>query len=332
MKEILITENESNQRLDRFLQKLLPNASKGFIQKMLRKKNIKLNQQKAEASDFLKIDDCVTLYFSDETYKKFSRQLNEADYYQKSALSDSINPVFESDHLLVVNKPAGLLTQPDKSGEKSLIDQALTYLIDKKAYDPNRELTFAPACSNRLDRNTSGIVLIPKDFKTLQMVNQAIRKRETRKIYLTLVVGETEASGCCRHYFEKSSETNRSSVADTLSSGKQQSVLLNYRRLAMRQNTSLLEIDLKTGKSHQIRVQLAHINHPIIGDPKYGDPDINKQFRKNYQLKFQLLHSFSYCLDDQCYTAPIPDNFLKILKDLNYDMTLLKELTHGLLE
>lgn len=332
MKEILITENESNQRLDRFLQKLLPNASKGFLQKMLRKKNIKLNQQKAEASDFLKIDDCVTLYFSDETFEKFSRQEKQRDLNRDSSLADAIDPVYESDQLLVVNKPAGLLTQPDKSDEKSLIDQALAYLIDKKAYDPSRELTFVPACSNRLDRNTSGIVVIPKDFKTLQMVNQAIRKRETRKIYLALVSGKTKGSGTCQHYFEKSTDTNLASVADHLSGDKQQSVLLDFRRLATSQNTSLLEVNLKTGKSHQIRVQLAHINHPIIGDPKYGNVDINQQFRKNYQLKSQLLHSFRYCFDEQCFTAPIPENFLKILKDLHYDSTLLKELTHGLLE
>ncbi|WKY47180.1 RluA family pseudouridine synthase [Eubacteriaceae bacterium ES3] len=332
MKELTITENESRQRLDRFLQKLLPNASKGFIQKMLRKKNIKLNHSKAEASTLLKVDDCVTLYFSDETFLKFSESPKDNQSLQDPTLTASLDRVYESEHLLVVNKPAGLLTQPDKSGESSLIDQALAYLISTKAYNPANEITFVPACSNRLDRNTSGIVLIPKDFKTLQQVNQSIRERQTRKNYLALVSGLTPDSGSCSHYFEKSAAQNRSSVASTPINDKAQTVLLHYRRLAAYNNTSLLEIDLKTGRSHQIRVQLSHIGHPIVGDPKYGDAEVNQLFKKNYQLKSQLLHSHTYCLLDQCFTAPIPALFLRVLNALHYDPDLLKELSHGILE
>ena len=182
MKEIRITKNEENQRLDKFLLKYMNKASKGFLYKMLRKKRIKYNGGRAEGSELLKAGDTLQLYLAEETISSFMEEKTVAEAKRHFAI------VYEDDDILVVSKPAGLLTHPEKSSDKdTLIDQILYYLYQKGQYLPEADSSFTPALCNRLDRNTSGIVIAGKTLKGVQAVNETIRSHKLDKYYLTLV-------------------------------------------------------------------------------------------------------------------------------------------------
>lgn len=327
MKKFIISPNESNQRLDRFLMKLMPKAPKSFIQKMIRKKNIKCNGLKADPALLLKEGDQLLIYFSDQTFAKFSPSAPSRRETLTVACQQELNIIAESPSLLVINKPANLLTQPDHSGQSSLIDLALDYLIATGAYDPQKEITFRPACSNRLDRNTTGIVLIPKDYPSLQAINGLIRQKKVQKYYLALVDGLVENSGSCRDFGTKDQEANRTKVSETKLTKDSQLMALNYQPLESRSNTSLLKIDLLTGRSHQIRAQLAHLGHPILGDPKYGKASVNQKLKSDYQITSQLLHAHQYRLPalNYSFSASPPAAFLKLAGDLGYHYFSLKE-------
>ncbi len=325
MKEFIISPNESNQRLDRFLMKLMPAASKGFIQKMIRKKNIKCNGQKSNPSQLLEEGDHILIYFSDQTFAKFSPPTKASSV--KVSCQQKLDIVAESPSLLVINKPANLLTQPDHSGQASLIDLALDYLIATGAYDPQKEITFRPACSNRLDRNTTGIVLIPKDYKTLQTINGLIRQKKVKKYYLALVAGLVESPGRCLDFGTKDQDANRTEVSDGQLTKDSLIMELNYQPLESRSKTSLLKIDLLTGRSHQIRAQLAHLGHPILGDPKYGRALANQKLKGDDQITSQLLHANHYLIPalDYNFSAPPPASFLRLAEELGYHYFSLKE-------
>ena len=289
MKELYIDTNAAGQRIDRYLLKRFPRASKGFLQKMLRKKQITLNQGRAQPQAFLNEGDCIQVFFSDETIAHFSdngQTVPKPPIPPNNTLFDQ--PVYEDEHILVVNKPDGLLTQPDASGEPALSDWLSTAI-------KNDGGTFHPAPSNRLDKNTSGIIMIPKDYPTQKLVNATIRSRSILKEYLALVKG---------------------TIAPSLTLRDQ----LGCVRIASNQDTSLVRIRLFTGRAHQIRVQLAAANHPIIGDPKYGNRAVNNAFFERYGLRRQLLHSVHYAIPDLSYDfkAPVPQDFQSILRDLGY--------------
>jgi len=324
MKEIIVTENESNQRLDRFLGKLMPQASKGFLQKMLRKKRIKLNGQKSEPNTVITPGDKLQIYFSEETILGF-RNVAKTEKSLKSNVPLDI--IFEDTDLLVINKPVELLTQPDKTGEASLIDLAVSYLTDKGDYDPIANLTFTPACANRLDKNTTGIVLVPKNFQTLQAVNEAIREDATKKVYFAMVLGEPPEKGEIIGYLKKDPETNTVTFSEEPTSDKDKKAQLSYQNLGCRSGYSLLKITLGTGRSHQIRVQLAAMGYPILGDPKYGNRRLNIRLYEDFGVRSQLLHSASFTLTPmhKTFLAPLPLNFEKILRSFGFKATLTME-------
>jgi 23S rRNA pseudouridine955/2504/2580 synthase len=325
MKEIIISENESNQRIDRFLGKLLPQASKGFLQKMLRKKRIKLNGAKSDPNTILTVGDTLQIYFSDETIEGFRNSNHNKKLSSKKM--ESLNIVFEDDNLLVLNKPVELLTQPDKTETTSLIDMAVSYLIETGSYDPQTNLTFTPACANRIDKNTSGLVIVPKTYKSLQMVTAAIREDATEKVYLTLVLGITPAEGEIIGYINKDPKTNTVTFSKESTSSSDKKAELTYTTLFSRSGYSLLKVNLLTGRSHQIRVQLAAIDFPILGDPKYGSRRLNIKLYEDFGLKSQLLHSakFSLIPTHQTFTAPVPEIFEKILRSFGFDPSLTLE-------
>ncbi|MGL4282966.1 RluA family pseudouridine synthase [Eubacterium aggregans] len=311
MKELYIDTNAAGQRIDRYLLKCFPRASKGFLQKMLRKKQITLNQGLAQPQAFLNEGDCIQVFFSDETIAHFSdngQTVPKPPIHPNNTLFDQ--PVYEDEHILVVNKPDGLLTQPDASGEPALSDWLSTAI-------KNDGGTFHPAPSNRLDKNTSGIIMIPKDYPTQKLVNAAIRSRSILKKYLALVKGTIAPSLTLRDQLVKDGATNQVSIG---AGDERVSAHLSCVRIASNQDTSLVRILLFTGRAHQIRVQLAAANHPIIGDPKYGNRAINKAFLKRYGLRRQLLHSVHYAIPDLSYDfkAPVPQDFQSILRDLGY--------------
>ncbi|MGL4606298.1 MAG: RluA family pseudouridine synthase [Eubacteriaceae bacterium] len=335
MKEFLIQRNEENQRLDRYLNKLMPLASKSFIQKMLRKKRIKLNSQKSEPQQIILSGDRVQIFFSEETLASFRRASKGSTPLQRSDLSAyKFDILYEDSRLLVLNKPPNLLVHPDNKNEVTLIDLATEYLIQKNEYNPSENLTFSPACANRLDKNTTGIVLIPKDYPTLQQVTKDIREKNTKKIYMAFVKGTPPPSQRLTAYLEKDTEKNNVSLSKTRTSRAQKKVELFYKTIESHSGYSLLEIDLITGRSHQIRVQLASIGCPILGDPKYGDLLLNKALNKDFELKFQLLHNYRFTLvsQNQTFIAPYPPHFIRALKFFHFSNTALKEVHNGLLE
>ncbi len=284
MKEIRITQNEENQRLDKFLLKYMNKASKGFLYKMLRKKRIKYNGGRAEGSELLKAGDTLQLYLAEETIQSFMEEKTVAETKRHFAI------VYEDDDILVVSKPAGLLTHPEKSSDKdTLIDQILYYLYQKGQYLPEADSSFTPALCNRLDRNTSGIVIAGKTLKGVQAVNETIRSHKLDKYYLTLVAGEIREAGEITAYLTKDEEKNQVRISKREGSGKK--TMTKYRPIACAKGYTLLEIHLITGKTHQIRAHMQSIGHPVVGDRKYGSEHSNQKFREEYALSNQFLHA-----------------------------------------
>ena len=284
MKEIRITKNEENQRLDKFLLKYMNKASKGFLYKMLRKKRIKYNGGRAEGSELLKAGDTLQLYLAEETISSFMEEKTVAEAKRHFAI------VYEDDDILVVSKPAGLLTHPEKSSDKdTLIDQILYYLYQKGQYLPEADSSFTPALCNRLYRNTRGIVISGKTLKGVQAVNETIRSHKLDKYYLTLVAGEIREAGEITAYLTKDEEKNQVRISKREGSGKK--TMTKYRPLACAKGYTLLEIHLITGKTHQIRAHMQSIGHPVVGDRKYGSEHSNQKFREEYALSNQFLHA-----------------------------------------
>ena len=284
MKEIIITKNEENQRLDKFLLKYMNQASKGFVYKMLRKKRIKYNGGRAEGNELLQAGDTLRLYLSEETIHSFMEEKSVAAAKRRFGI------VYEDDRLLVLSKPAGLLTHPEKSSDAdTLIDQVLYYLYQKGQYTPKAESSFTPALCNRLDRNTSGIVIAGKTLQAVQAVNEMIRSRKLNKYYLTLVAGEIREAGEVTAYLTKDATRNQVRISKQEGSGAK--TVTKYRPLAYAEGYTLLEIQLITGKTHQIRAHMQAIGHPVAGDRKYGSEEANQRLREEYALSNQFLHA-----------------------------------------
>lgn len=283
MREIKVTNNESGQRIDRFLKKYLNKANNSFIYKMLRKKNIKLNNKKALPETMLKIDDMIQIYFTDETIEKF----RENKSYKGEIINFQV--VYEDKNILVVNKPQGINTQPDAIGKSSLIGEILTYLN----YNNNENLTFTPAVCNRLDKNTSGLVIAAKNYETLKQVNRAIRERKIKKYYLTVVHGELNESIIIERYLIKNKNTNKVQILSSNIKGSKK-IITKIEPLKKNNKYTMLEVQLITGRTHQIRAQLAEMGYPLIGEKKYTNKN---KINNNSGMKYQFLHAYKLRLD-----------------------------------
>lgn len=320
MKEVIIDKNESGQRLDRFLKKYLSEASQGFIYKMLRKKRIKLNNKKAEPNTILSEGDVIQFYLSDDTLEKFQA----ANQIKKSKLVPRI--IYEDENILLINKPVGVLSHSaNKEYGNNIVDSMIHYLTIKGEYNPRVEKTFKPSICNRLDRNTSGIIIGAKNYEALRIVNSAIKRGDVHKYYKTIVKGRVKEEGIIEGYLSKDEELNKVRVLDD-NEGNAKRILTKIKVLKANDKYSLLEIELITGRTHQIRAHLSSIGHPIIGDVKYGDKKVNEFFRKNYGLESQFLHAYKVefskleppldYLEGCTFTASPKDKFLQIEEDL----------------
>ena len=323
MKEIRIGENESGQRLDKFLLKYMSRAPKSFIYKMLRKKNITLNGKKSQGNEQLRQGDAVKLFLSDDTIGKFS-ETRTAGYAETE-----LDILYEDKHTIFINKPAGMLSQKAAAEDVSLVEHLIAYLLKTGQISEEALATFRPSVCNRLDRNTSGIVAAGKSLAALQQLSAMFRERSLKKYYLCLVHGRVTEARRISGFLSKDERTNRVRVqraGERRSPQKEEArIETEYRPLRTGDGVTLLEVHLITGKTHQIRAHLAAEGHPIIGDYKYGMRSVNDSFKKEYGLSTQLLHSCRLCfpectgalsnLSGREITAPVPDLFRRICRE-----------------
>lgn len=328
MKEIIITSAEAGQRLDRLLARYLKEAPKSFLYRMMRKKNITLNGKKAGGSEVLQEADVIHLYFAEETLEKFTGGQASQKASDEQFPYRKLDIVYEDTHILLVNKPAGMLSQKAEPKDVSLVEYVIGYLLHSGQITREELQHFRPSVCNRLDRNTSGIVAAGKTMAGLQGLSRMFHDRTMHKYYQCLVKGEIKEQRRISGYLQKDEKNNRVTVSREKPEGagaQAQPIETEYKPVASKNDLTLLEVKLITGRSHQIRAHLASIGHPIIGDAKYGNQALNEAFRREYGLRSQLLHScrmelpqlsgpLEY-LSEQIFTAPLPDYFQKILQE-----------------
>ncbi len=289
MREFTIGANDAGQRLDRFLAKAVPLLPASLAQKYIRLKRIKCNGGRAQRDTRLEAGDVLQLYINDEFFDK-PRQ----DNGYLTVASPKLNVVYEDDHILLVDKRPGLAVHPHDGAEygRTLIDHIQAYLYQKGQWRPREENSFTPALCNRIDRNTGGIVIAAKTAEALRVMNQKIKDRELDKRYLAVVEGTPKPKeGSLKGYLFKDAKENRVFVTDTPKTGSK-SCQTNYQVLASGGGLSLVECELITGRTHQIRAQFAHAGHPLLGDGKYGK--LNKRFDRSYQALYSYKLTFGF--------------------------------------
>ncbi|MBQ2801297.1 MAG: RluA family pseudouridine synthase [Lachnospiraceae bacterium] len=291
MKEIIVKENEANQRLDKLLAKYLNKAPKSFIYKMLRKKNIKLNEKKADGSEKTKVGDCVKIFLSDETFEKFSEPAKVISVHTGKKQGKKLSVIYEDEHILLVNKESGMLVQKAKPQDYSLNDAILEYLADKEEVTEETLKTFKPSICNRIDRNTSGLVAAGKSLLGLQELSRLFKERTLHKYYLCYVAGTIKEPTKIKGYLWKNEKNNQVEIYSKEREDAKP-IATEYRPIAWGEHTTLLEVKLITGRTHQIRAHLSSIGHPIVGDTKYGKKEVNDKYRKECHITSQLLHAY----------------------------------------
>ena len=295
MKEFTISANDAGQRLDRFLAKAVPLLPASLAQKYIRIKRIKLNGARADRDTRLQAGDVLQLYINDEFFDK-----PREDNAYLTVANPKLNIVYEDENILLVDKRPGLAVHPHDGAEygRTLIDHIQSYLYQKREWRPREENSFTPALCNRIDRNTGGIVIAAKTAEALRIMNQKIKDRELDKRYLAIVEGTPKPrEGSLKGYLFKDAKKNRVFVTDTPQAGAK-SCQTNYKVLCSRQGLSLVECELITGRTHQIRAQFAHAGHPLLGDGKYGKLD--KRFDRTYQALYSYKLSFEFSTDAGC--------------------------------
>ena len=289
MKTVVVGANDAGQRLDKFLTKTFPNLPQSMMYKSIRKKDVKLNGKRCEISTRLAGNDVLSLYLKDEFFQTRPEQ------YDFLKAPNRLTVAYEDENLLVLDKQPGLIVHPDETYHfDSLIARVQHYLYEKGEYRPDEENSFAPALVNRIDRNTGGLVLAAKNAETLRILNEKVKKREIKKLYLCVVCGVPQKSeATLSGYLEKNEKQNRVYISGRPSEDAR-TIVTKYRVLAEKKAFSLLEVELLTGRTHQIRAHLASIGHPIAGDGKYGTNALNKasgfpyQALYSYKLKFEF--------------------------------------------
>ena len=292
MKEFVIGANDAGQRLDRFLAKAVPLLPASLAQKYIRIKRIKCNGKRIERDTRLQEGDLLQLYINDEFFDK-----PREDNAYLTVASPKLNIVYEDEHILLVDKRPGLAVHPHDGAEygRTLIDHIQAYLYQKREWNPRGENAFTPALCNRIDRNTGGIVIAAKTAEALRVMNQKIKDRELDKRYLAIVEGIPKPrEGSLKGYLFKDAKKNRVFVSDQPQPGSK-SCHTNYRVLAVNGGLSLVECELITGRTHQIRAQFAHAGHPLLGDGKYGKLD--KRYGRNYQALYSYKLTFQFTTD-----------------------------------
>ena len=324
MKELIIHDNEAGQRLDKLLRKYLSEAPGSFIYKMLRKKNIVLNGKKATGNEHLKKGDSVKLFLADDTIAKFQAAGKTVEESIKNTVK--LDVIYEDQNVIFINKPSGMLSQKAKETDVSVVENVTAYLLESGQLTRENLKTFRPSICNRLDRNTSGLIVAGKSLAGLQQMGELFKKRTLKKYYLCIVKGRITEPAHIRGYLVKDEKTNRVSLSKGGFSkdAKGLPIETEYVPIAWNEEMTLLKVHLITGRTHQIRAHLSSTGHPIIGDSKYGNPKVNSIFRKKYALKYQLLHAWKMQfpkredalakVSEKELTAPLPEGFTTIIK------------------
>lgn len=328
MQLIIVKENDAGQRLDKFLHKCLPEAPNSFLYKMLRKKNITLNGKKAEGKEMLSLSDEVKFFLADDTYKKFAGTLKETDknetaeYERAYHTLKNIEVVYEDHHILILNKPKDMLSQKAAPKDVTLNEWLIGYLLEKGALSKEDLARFKPSVCNRLDRNTTGLVLAGKTLAGSQMLSALLKERSVHKYYRLFVKGCLEKEQLIEGYLLKDNAANKVYVS-AAEKDKASYIQTYYKPIKVMEDKTLLEVELITGKTHQIRAHLASIGHPLIGDYKYGDRSVNQRYKERFQITSQMLHAYRItfpalsgdfeALSGRSITAPPPRLFDLIL-------------------
>lgn len=330
MQSFQIGNNEAGQRFDKYLKKLLSEAPNSFIYKMLRKKNITLNGKKADGSEKLNLGDEVKLFLSEETFEKFSNSKKETaeEKLFKKYPYIPLEIIYEDEDILVINKPVGMLSQKSQASDISANEYIIGYLLKQKAVTEPELATFRPSVCNRLDRNTSGLLIAGKSLKGLQDMAKQLNDRSVEKYYRCLVKGQIKQEQLIEGWLRKDEKSNQVQIFREEASGSKY-IKTGYKPItcfsikalhpleqaaSSQECYTLLEVHLITGRSHQIRAHLASIGHPIVGDSKYGDKKVNGRFAKELRIHSQLLHAYRMKLaDGREMTAPPGKEFQQAL-------------------
>lgn len=344
---------DAGGRLDKYLLKFLKDAPTSFIYKMLRKKNIVLNGKKAAGNEFLKENDEVKLFLSDDTIVKFGGKVTvsqTADREYVATAEDSIESssddslynflkslkwefdkpkvIYEDRDIIILNKPVNVLSQIAKLGDVSMNEWLISYLIKSGSISANDLITVKPAVANRLDRNTSGIILAGKTLTGLRFLSDIIKARTLKKYYLTMVKGEVLKNFTAEAYLLKNDNHNTVKIYQDKVEGADY-IKTAYEVLEVKGGHSLLKVELITGKSHQIRAHLSFLGYPVIGDGKYGLKSentsyrrmgLNSQFLHSYEIQFPKLEGEFAYLSGKKFNAKLPERLEKVSNKLGFNI------------
>lgn len=318
MISLIVKKEESGQTLEKYVKKVLNHAPMSFIYKLFRKKDVKVNGHWQDKKYIVSDGEEIKIFVADEQLEEFKSQKDI-----KASLDISNWVIYEDENILLINKPRGVLVQKDNSNSDALDEMVLAYLENKGEYDSASISAYKPAPAHRLDRNTAGIVVFGKNIATLRSLADSLNdKKQISKRYLTLVKGEINEDGEISVPLEKNAKSGRVYASEN---GKD--ALTRYKVVKKYNGYTLLEVELLTGRTHQIRVHMAYINHPVIGDAKYGDYALNKeiedrfgfknQFLVAYQLYFHSLDNNLKYLSGMKFEIPLPEEFKNLLEHIN---------------
>lgn len=291
MREIIVGKNDSNQRIDKFLSKRFKTMPKSLMYKYIRTKYIKLNNKKCTPDTFIFENDKITLYIKDEFFETKKS-------YEFMKASKRLDIIYEDENLLLIDKKPGVIVHQDKNFDSDTLNlRVQRYLFEKGEYSPDKENSFSPALVNRLDRNTGGIVIAAKNAQALRILNKKLKDREIKKYYLCICSGKfRKDEETLKAFLTKDEKTNTVKISNKKTESSKE-IITKYTVLSKKDNLTLCEIDLLTGRTHQIRAHMSYINHPLLGDEKYGDRKLNCKYNINKQVLYSYKLRFDFSSD-----------------------------------